>query len=65
MIWSTIVEEQKSQFVFMPKDQCFAKDFVEVVYNGKLPCFMGRMPYRLLMEDGTPIHVSKLCEEWR
>jgi transposase len=49
----------------MSKDQHSAKDFVEVVYNGELLHYMGRVPQRLLMEDSAPIHSSKLCEEWR
>lgn len=49
----------------MPKDRRFAKDFVEVVYNVKLLHFMSRVPQGLLMEDGTPVHRSKVCEEWR
>jgi transposase len=49
----------------MPKDRRSAKDFVELVYNGELLHFMGRVPQGLLMEDGAPIHCSKLCGEWR
>jgi transposase len=65
MIWGAFSGGQKSQLVFMPKDRRSAKDFVEVVYNGELLHFMEKVPQGLLMEDGAPVHRSKLCEEWR
>ena len=65
MIWGAFAGGQKSQLVFMPKDRHSAKDFVEVVYNVELLHFMSRVPQGLLMEDGTPVHHSKVCEEWR
>jgi len=49
----------------MPKDRRSTKDFVKVVYNGELLHFMDRGPQKLLIEDGTHVHHSKLCEEWR
>jgi len=27
--------------------------------------FMNTVPQGLLMEDGAPVHHSKVCEEWR
>lgn len=65
MIWGAFAGGQKSQLVFMPKDRRSAKDFVEVVYNVELLHFMSRVPQGLLMEDGAPVHRSKVCEEWR
>ena len=65
MIWGAFAEGQKSQLVFMPKDRRSAKDFVEVVNNVELLHFMSKMPQGLLMEDGAPVHRSKVCEEWR
>ena len=65
MIWGAFSGGQKSQLVFMPKDRRSAKDLVEVVYNGELLHFMEKVPQGLLMEDGAPVHRSKLCEEWR
>jgi hypothetical protein len=62
MIWGAFSGGQKSQLVFMPKDRRFAKDFVEVVYNGELLHFMEKVPQGLLMKDGAPVHRSKLCE---
>ena len=64
MIWGAFAGQQKSELVFMPKSQRSAKDFVEVVYNGELIHFMGRVPEGVLMEDGAPFHCSKTCEEW-
>jgi len=49
----------------MPKDRCCVKDFVELVYDGQLLHFIGKVLHGLLMEDGVPIHQSKLFEEWR
>jgi hypothetical protein len=49
----------------MPKDRRSAKEFVEVVYNGKLLHFMEKVPQRFLMEVGAHVHRSKLFEEWR
>ena len=63
MIWGAFAGGQKSQLIFMPKDRRSAKDFVEVVYNVELLHFMSRMPQGLLMEDGTPVHHSKVCED--
>jgi len=63
--FSTNSRIPKSQITFLPKDLHFAKDFIEVVYNGELLHFMGRVPQGLLMEDGALVHRSKLCEEWR
>lgn len=65
MIWGAFAGGQKSQLVFMPKDRRSAKDFVEVVYNVELLHFMSTVPQGLLMEDGAPVHRSKVCEEWR
>ena len=56
MIWDAFAGGQKSQLVFMPKDRCSPKDFVEVVYNVELLYFMSRVPQGLLMEDGKPVH---------
>ena len=65
MTWGTFAEGQKSELVFMPKSRRSAKDFVEVVYDGELVHFMGRVPQGVIMEDGAPVHRSKICEEWR
>ena len=65
MIWGAFAGGQKSQLVFMPKDRRSGKDFVEVIYNVQLLPFMSRVPHGLLMEDGAPVHRSKVCEEWR
>lgn len=65
MIWGAFAGGQKSELVFMPKGQRSAKDFIEVVYNAKLVHFMGQIPQGVLMEDGAPVHRSKICEEWR
>ena len=49
----------------MLKNQRSAKDFVEVVYKEELSQFMGKVLHAVLMEDDTPVHCSKICEEWR
>ena len=65
MIWGAFARGQKSKLVFMLKNRRSAKDFVEVVYEGELFHFMVKIPYAVLMEDGAPVHRSKICEEWR
>ena len=65
MIWGAFAGGQKSKLVFMLKDRRSAKDFVEVVYEGELFHFMVKVPNAVLMEDGAPVHRSKICEEWR
>ena len=49
----------------MSKSRHSAKDFMEVVYDGKLIHFMGQVPQGVLMEDGAPVHCNKICEERR
>jgi len=63
MIWDTFAGGQKSRLVFMPKNRHFARDFVEVVYDGELLHFIGKVPHGFLMENGAPVHYSKLCED--
>jgi hypothetical protein len=66
MIWAAFASNQKSRIVFMPKDQRKASDFVELVYNGELIHFLTSNPSGvILMEDGAPIHRSKLSTTWR
>ena len=36
-----------------------------MVYEGELFHFMVKVPNPVLMEDGAPVHRSKICEEWR
>jgi hypothetical protein len=56
MIWGGFARDKKSKLVFMPKDQCKASNFVELVYDGQLLYFMGKVSLIILMEDGTPLH---------
>ena len=49
----------------MLKDRRSAKDFVEVVCEGDFFNFMVKVPNALLIEDGAPVHRSKIREEWR
>jgi hypothetical protein len=45
----------------MPKDRRKASDFVELVYDGELIYFLTSSPSgAILIEDGAPIHRSKL-----
>ena len=62
MIWGAFAGGQKS-LIFMPKSRRTAKDFVEVVYDGRLVHFMDQVPQGVLMEYGTPVHRSKICKE--
>jgi hypothetical protein len=66
MIWAAFAGNQKSKIVFMPKDRRKASDFVELVYNGEHIHFLTSSPFgAILMEDGAPIHCSKLSTTWR
>ena len=49
----------------MPKDQCKATGFVELVNDGQLLQFMDKVSCAILMEDGAPVHWRKVLEEWR
>jgi hypothetical protein len=49
----------------MPKDQCKATGFVELVNDSQLLQFMDKVSCAILMEDGAPVHRHKVLEEWR
>jgi hypothetical protein len=65
MIWGGFTGDKNSELVFMPKDWCKATDIVELVHDGQLLQFMGKVSCTILMEDGAPVHQSKVPEEWR
>ena len=59
MIWGAFVGGQKSILVCMLKDQCFAKDIVEVDYEGELFHFMVNVPNAMFMDTAHPSIVAK------
>jgi len=63
--WGAFIKEKKLELVFVSKNQRYTKDFVEVVFDSELVHFMDKVPKGMPMEDGTPIHCNKICEEWR
>lgn len=68
MIWGAFTGYEKCSIVIMPSDRRTSADFVDVVYEGRLSGFfyMHDDPQSLfLMEDGAPVHRSKLPQQWR
>lgn len=68
MVWGAFSGFDKSPLVLMPEGERTAKDFIRNVYDGTLSAFyfMHDHPHHLtLMEDGAPIHRSKLAQQWR
>src|SRR5271169_3045991 len=65
MVWGAFAGTKKSQLIAMPKDRRTAKDFVEIVYEGELRNFMDKISNSVLMEDGAPVHRSRVSGEWQ
>ena len=68
MVWGAFTGFEKSPLVIMPPDKRTASDFVDIVYEGTLSgfYFLHNHPQDLtLMEDGTPVHRSRLPGLWR
>lgn len=65
MVWSAFSDNQKAQPVIIPSDQRSAKDFVDIVYEHNLKEFMEKVQDTILMEDGAPIHTSRVPQKWR
>jgi hypothetical protein len=68
MVWGAFTGFDKCPLVIMPQGERSAAHFVKNVYESTLSgfYFMHDNPHELtLMEDGAPIHRSKLPEDWR
>ena len=65
MIGDIFTGTTKSKLITIPKDHHAAKDFVEIIYEGELGNFMGKISGAVLMEDGAPVHRSKITGEWQ
>lgn len=68
MVWGAFTGFDICPLVIMDIDKRTANDFVEVVYESRLSgfYFMHKDRSRLiLMEDGAPVHRSKLPRLWR
>ena len=68
MVWGAFTGFDRSPLVLMPEGARTTNDFVRNVYDGTLSAFyfMHDHPHHLiLMEDGAPVHRSKLAQQWR
>lgn len=68
MTWGAFTGFDKCPLVIMPQGERTAAHFVKNVYESTLSgfYFMHDNPHDLtLMEDGAPVHRSKLAENWR
>ncbi|CAA9501973.1 MAG: hypothetical protein AVDCRST_MAG96-2018 [uncultured Segetibacter sp.] len=68
MVWGAFSGFDKCPLVVMPSHKHTAKDFVDIVYEGRLSgfYFMHDSPNNLiLMEDGAPVHRSAYSNLWR
>ena len=65
MVWGAISWGKKSNLVVLEKGRTTSKDFIEQVYEGELGRFMGEVDEAILMEDGAPVHRSKISNKWK
>jgi hypothetical protein len=65
MIWDGFVGEHRLELVFMPRNQCKATNFVELVCDSQLLQFMGKVSCGILMKDAAPVHCSRAPKEWK
>ena len=68
MVWGAFTGFDKSSLVFLSQGKWTAADFVKNVYDATLSAFyfMHDAPSELvLIEDGAPVHHSKLPQLWR
>jgi hypothetical protein len=68
MLWGAFTVFDKCPLVIMPPRERTAAHFVKNIYEGSLSRFysMHDQPHELtLMDDGAPVHRSKLSENWR
>jgi hypothetical protein len=67
MVWGAFTGFHKSPLVLMPEGERTTNDFIRNVYDGTLSAFyfMDDHPHHLThMEDGAPVHCSKLAQKW-
>jgi hypothetical protein len=68
MIWEAFTATHKLPLIVMPLGRRTDVDFVQIVYNGVLGLFLDAQENDcriVLMEDGTPVHRSKVPASWR
>lgn len=68
MVWGAFSGFDKSPLVIIPRENRSARDFVDLIYEGTLSGFYFLHDHRediILMEDGAPVHRSKLPKLWR
>ena len=68
MISGAFTATHKLLFIVMPPSRRTTVDFVQIVYNRVLGLFLDPQENNcrlVLMEDGAPIHRSKVLASWR
>ena len=63
MIWGAFSGDQQSNVMVIPNCQRKAVDFVDLLYNGELLGFLGKIDDCMLMEDGAPTHSARVSSE--
>ena len=68
MVWGAFTGFHKSPLVLMSEGERTANDFIRNVYDVTLSAFYfihDHLHHFTLMEDGAPVHRSKLAQQWR
>lgn len=68
MVWGAFTASSKCYLVLIPPDKLKAFDFLDVVYQSALePYYYHHENHEqlLLMEDGAPVHSSRVVARWR
>jgi transposase len=68
MIWGAFTAEIRLPMIIMPAGRRSGPDFVDLIYRRIIEPFISspNCPRNLiLMEDGAPVHTSKVAKEWR
>ncbi|MBW0560069.1 hypothetical protein O181_099784 [Austropuccinia psidii MF-1] len=74
MVWGALCGAIQSKLVFLPPGQCSAVNFISNVYKPSLLPFYNELidagmaeNYNplTLMEDGAPIHMDQVRNDWR
>jgi hypothetical protein len=68
MIWGAFTAEIHLPMMVMPVGRQTGADFVDLVYHRIIEPFITSPncpPDLILMEDGAPVHTSKVAKQWR
>lgn len=68
MIWGAFIATHKLPFIVMLLGRGTAANFVQIIYDGVLGPFLDAQEDAcglVLMENGAPVHRSKVSASWR